>query len=260
MIITTETSLLMLGDCLERMKELPDQSVDMILCDLPYGTTACKWDTIIPFEPLWEQYWRVCKPNAAVVLFGAEPFSSQLRNSQLKFYKYDWIWEKNKGGNIFNAKKQPMITHEVISVFYRSLPTYLPILEERAASGKLRVKSGKIKGGNIKDDAVYGKTNQIVATYGELKNPTSVKRFNVERGQHPTQKPTALLEYLIKTYTHSGEFVLDNTMGSGSTGVACVNADRRFIGIEKETTYFEIAERRIREAEAAQVKPQENVG
>ena len=188
------------GDCLEVMKEIEDKSVDMILCDLPCGTTKCKWDTIIPFVPLWEQYNRIIKDNGAIVLFASQPFTSVLVNSNIRMFKYEWIWRKNKGGNPLNAKKIPMKQHESILVFYKKSPTY---------------------------------------------NPQSVQFCKVERDLHPTQKPVALLEYLVKTYTNEGELILDNCMGSGSTGVACVNTNRKFIGIELDDKYFEVAKERI---------------
>lgn len=188
------------GDCLEVMKDIPDKSVDMILCDLPCGTTKCKWDTIIPFVPLWEQYNRIIKDNGAIVLFASQPFTSVLVNSNIRMFKYEWIWRKNKGGNPLNVKKIPMKQHESILVFYKKSPTY---------------------------------------------NPQSVQFCKVERGLHPTQKPVALLEYLVKTYTNEGELILDNCMGSGSTGVACVNINRKFIGIELNEEYFNLAKGRI---------------
>jgi site-specific DNA-methyltransferase (adenine-specific) len=239
---------LILGDCLEKMKDILDGSIDMILCDLPYGTTACKWDTIIPFEPLWEQYERIIKENGAIVLFGSEPFSSYLRMSNIKQYKYDWIWKKNAGSNFALLKYMPMKEHEMISVFCNSSSVYYPIMQERAKGGKTRVKT-PVKYNNISDHKYIANkkiTNNILP---ELRYPSSVQNFNRERGLHPTQKPVALLEYLIKTYTLEGETVLDNTMGSGSTGVACVNTERDFIGIELDEKYFEIAQERIKKAQ-----------
>ena len=239
---------LMHGDCLERMSEIPDGSVDMILADLPYGTTRCKWDVVIPFEPLWEQYWRVIKANGAVVLFGSEPFSSHLRMSQIKRYKYDWVWKKNKVTGMLNAKHQPMRNHELISVFYKKRTNYNPIKEKREWDMP--------EGFSAK---CYSKNNQILGKHkdserkiiDQLRFPTTVKSFNCisERKKqiHPTQKPVPLLEYLIRTYTNEGETVLDNVMGSGSTGVACLNTNRKFIGIEKDAAYFEIAKNRIGE-------------
>lgn len=230
------------------MKNITDKSVDMILCDLPYGTTQCKWDTVIPFEFLWEQYNRIIKSNGAVVLFGAEPFSSKLRLSNLKMYKYDWIWRKPRGTGHLNAKKQPMRDVENISVFYKKQCTYNPQYEKGEPYSAL-------KGGKNSRVSESG-----VTTYGKFMNgaefrndnngfryPKQVIEFGVvERGTvHPTQKPVPLLEYLIKTYTNDNDVVLDNCMGSGSTGVACVNLNRKFIGIELDENYFEIAKNRI---------------
>ena len=231
------------GDCLELMKEIPDKSIDMILCDLPYGTTACKWDSVIPFEPLWEQYKRIIKDNGAIVLFGSEPFSTELRHSNMKMFKYDWIWEKTKASGFLNAKKSPLRAHEVISVFYKNQPTYNP----QYSFGHKPYK--KI---NVSDGAtsVYGKIDKT-GTVGESKDgrryPRSVIKFSNPNNKtiHPTQKPVALLEYLIKTYTNEGETVLDNCMGSGSTGVACINTNRNFIGYELDEKYFEIARKRL---------------
>ena len=231
---------LMQGDCLELMKEIPDGSVDIILCDLPYGTTACKWDVIISFDKLWEQYNRIIKDNGAIVLFGSEPFSSKLRMSNLKMYKYDWIWEKEQGANFMLCKYQPYKVHEIISVFSKNKHLYFPQMTE----GKPYI-SGKGKSGEITGNVVKTQTKNNGTRY-----PRSIQRFNTEKNKsvHPTQKPVALLEYLIKTYTNEGETVLDNCMGSGSTGVACINTNRNFIGIELDEKYFEIASKRINEA------------
>ena len=240
------------GDCLELMKDIPDKSIDAIICDLPYGTTACKWDTIIPFEPLWEQYKRIIKPNGAIVLFGSQPFTSALVMSNPKMFKYEWIWEKAVGSNFAALKYQPMKERESVLVFSKGTHNYYPIKEERKGSGKERIKhkynaleskTGEANGGLL--------NTERTGNYGELRNPSSVQYFNNRegcRGLHPTQKPVALIEYLIKTYTNEGETVLDNTMGSGTTGVACVNTNRNFIGMELDDKYFEIAEKRINEA------------
>ena len=236
---------LLQGDCLELMKDIPNKSVDMILCDLPYGTTACKWDNVIPFEPLWEQYNRIIKDNGAIVLFGSEPFSSKLRLSNLKMYKYDWIYEKSKATLFTQCKKRPLNSHEYISVFYKKSPIYNPQMRDRE---KPRISKNK------------GTTRQFLCSNGkeyvgkkplDKKYPITVLEFgndNQKEKQHPTQKPVALLEYLIRTYTNHGETVLDFTMGSGSTGVACVNTNRNFIGIELDEGYFNIAKKRIEEA------------
>lgn len=232
------------GDCLELMKSIPDKSVDMILTDPPYGTTACKWDVIIPFEPMWRELKRITKDNGAICLFGSEPFSSHLRLSNLKMFKYDWVWLKNKGGNFFNAKFQPMNETETVSVFYSKMPTYNPQMQKRADSGYARQKT-PITRGATKVGGVFGKSKKQTSMVSELRYPSNLQKFNVERGLHSTQKPVLLLEYLIRTYTLEGETVLDFTMGSGSTGVACKNLNRKFIGIEKDETYFKIAEKRI---------------
>ena len=223
-------------DCLEGMKQITDKSIDMILCDLPYGTTACKWDTIIPFEPLWEQYNRVIKDNGAIVLFGSEPFSSMLRMSNLKNYKYDWIWDKKKGGNIMNLKHQPYKVHEIISVFNKH--NYYPIMEsQKERTGKTYSK-GEANGiANYGDSRIY-----------KEKYPKSIiesSNANQNGKVHPTQKPVALFEYLINTYTNEGETVLDNCMGSGTTAIACINTNRNYIGFELDTGYFNLANERI---------------
>ena len=247
----TENIKLCQGDCLEVMDKLIEQGikVDMILTDLPYGTTACKWDVVIPFDEMWERLNKLVKSNGAIVLFGSQPFTSKLTMSNLKMFKYEWIWHKNKGGNPLNAKRMPMKQHESILVFYKKQPTYNPQLEERYGQGKERAKY-KIQGGRFNNDRVYGKVDHIVRNtkYSELRNPQTVQFFDVERGLHPTQKPVELLQYLIKTYTNENEIVLDFTMGSGSTGVACVNTNRKFIGIELDKKYFEIAKDRIENA------------
>ena len=231
------------------MKTIQDKSIDAIITDPPYGTTACKWDSVIPFDLMWEQLNRIIKPNGAIVLFGSQPFTSALISSNYKMFKYEWIWFKNMGGNPLNAKITPMKQHENILVFGNGKTNYYPIKEERAKNSLKRVQSSAIKGGNIKDNAVYGKTNVVKTKYDDLRYPKTVQNFNVQRGLHPTQKPVALMEYLIKTYTNENETVLDFTMGSGSTGVACNNTNRNFIGIEQDENYFNIAKQRIKETE-----------
>ena len=226
------------GDCLEKLKDIPDASVDMVLADPPYGTTACKWDTVIPFEPMWKELKRVRKPNAAIALFGSEPFSSALRMSNIKEFKYDWIWKKSRFANQLLAKKQPLKKHEVIKVFYphKYIPQGLIEINKITKQGS-RISDNN--GGGIRDVEYIQKNTNY---------PTSIIEFNSQgKTVHPTQKPVALLEYLIKTYTLEGETVLDFTMGSGSTGVACKNLNRNFIGIEKDENYFEIAKKRIEE-------------
>jgi site-specific DNA-methyltransferase (adenine-specific) len=230
------------GDCLEVMKSIPDASVDMVLCDLPYGTTACKWDTVIPFESLWVEYHRVGKPNAAIVLTASQPFTSKLIASNLAEFRYDWTWDKANPSGHLNAKLMPLRRHEDILVFGRGRITYNP----QKRTGKLRMKGGR----KDKPDQVYGAC-PATAVESDQYYPTSILEIsNANRMEkvHPTQKPVELMEYLIKTYTNPGETVLDNTMGSGTTGVACMNLGRRFIGIEKEPKYFEIAKQRIADA------------
>ena len=238
------------GDCLELMKSIPDGSVDMVLCDLPYGKTSCEWDSVIPFETLWEQYNRIIKKNGAIVLFGSEPFTSRLVMSNVKNFKHDWIWQKNAGSNFGCVKFQPMREHEHVLVFCNGKTPYYPIMQERAESGRVRVKT--VVKYNTKTEA-YADTlhNEVISKRPDLRYPSSIQKFNRERGFHPTQKPVALLEYLVKTYTNEGDLVLDNCMGSGSTGVACVNTRRRFIGMELEKSYFDVAVQRIAEAEKA---------
>ncbi len=236
---------LMQGDCLELMRDIPDKSVDLVLTDPPYGTTACKWDSVIPFEPMWAQLNRIIKSNGAIVLFGSEPFSSALRMSNIKAYKYDWVWEKSKATNYLNAKIQPLRASENICVFYKSRGTYKP---------QMTAGEPYNKGTALRTTDVYGSQVSVeVKSEGE-RYPRDViyyKTAEFEGKHHPTQKPVALLEYLIRTYTNEGETVLDFTMGSGSTGVACVNTGRDFIGIELDAGYFKIAEKRIADAQAA---------
>lgn len=229
------------GDCLELMKQLPDGSVDMILCDLPYGTTACKWDSVIPFEPLWEQYKRVAKPNAAIVLTASQPFTSALVMSNAAQFKYAWTWIKTNCTGFANAKKQPLRQVEDVLVFYSKQPIYNPQGVITLNTPRERTKeTGEIMGRTgFRDGYVQTATNY----------PKNVISIQSERGLHPTQKPVALMEYLIRTYTNEGDTVLDNCMGSGTTGVACANTGRRFIGIEMDAGYFEIAKKRIEEAQ-----------
>ena len=227
------------GDCLEIMKNIPDGSVDMILCDLPYGTTACKWDSIIPFEELWKGYCRIIKDDGAIILFGSEPFTSILICSQISLFRYDLIWDKQKGCDFLNANRKPLKSHENILVFYKKSPTYNKQYWYSTPYKKIN--------GNKKQSSVYHDSHDVdtESTDGK-RNPLSILSFPRDGNHvHPTQKPVALLEYLIKTYTNEGETVLDNCMGSGSTGVACVNTNRRFIGIELDDKYFEIAKQRI---------------
>ncbi|MFA5037520.1 MAG: site-specific DNA-methyltransferase [Candidatus Izemoplasmatales bacterium] len=234
---------LRLGDCLEIIPGITDKSVDMILCDLPYGTTACKWDTIIPFEPLWEQYKRIIKDNGAIVLTASQPFTSILVMSNIKMFKYEWIWEKNVASNFMQYKFMPAKKHENILVFAKGRTTYNAVMEDKSPSSLERM---KYKFKNRKQSEHY-KTDisKDISNRKEKMYPTSIKKFNRETGLHPTQKPVALFEYLIKTYSNEGDLVLDNCMGSGTTGLACKNLKRNFIGIEKDENYYKIAERRI---------------
>ena len=235
------------GDCLEMMKDIPDKSVDMILTDPPYGTTACKWDTVIPFERMWIELKRIIKDNGAVCFFGSEPFSSHLRLSNLKMFKYDWIWKKNHKTGIALSRYQPMRAHEVVSVFCSGRHLYNKQMEKCTDSVMKRWKDGELNKLVESGHSDHFKTKNNIVRH--LTNPSTVLSFNVVPRAtgtfHPTQKPVALLEYLIKTYTLENETVLDFTMGSGSTGVACKNLNRSFIGIEKDETYFKIAETRI---------------
>ena len=236
---------LRLGDCLEVMKTIEDNSIDAIITDPPYGTTACKWDSVIPFDFMWEQLNRIIKPNGAIVLFSAQPFTSALVMSNPKMFRYDYTWDKKKLTGVLNAKKMPLRRHEDICVFYKKLPTYNP---QKKYNGK---KTGIKK--HIVNSENYSKTDKI-NTYKDdgSRYPTSiidsingVINNSKEKVKHPTQKPILLMEYLIKTYTNEGETVLDFTMGSGTTMVACKNTNRHGIGIEKEEKYFKIAKERI---------------
>ena len=232
------------GDCLEKMKDIPDKSIDMILCDLPYGTTACKWDTVIPFEPLWEQYNRIIKDNGAVVLTATNPFSSVLVSSNLKGFKHEWIWQKEKGVGFQVAKYRPMQEHEHVLVFTKNgeRVNYYPIKEKR--DKPIKSKGASTKSGS----SPIAYLNNINKTYVDI-YPTSIKRFQRDNNKiHPTQKPVALFEYLIKTYTNEGDLVLDNCMGSGTTAIACINTNRNFIGFELDKHYYDIAKERIQKA------------
>ena len=240
---------LLYGDCLDLMADIPGESVDMILCDLPYGTTTCKWDNIIPFEPLWAQYKRVIKCNGAIVLFGSEPFSSKLRISNLEWFKYDWVWKYGRCANFAQAPYMALKEHETISVF--SAGGCCKTAKIRMTYNPQGLKDCCIKQhGKGHSDLRPSKTVQ--SDFVQLKTgyPKSVLEFSKEQAlYHPTQKPVALLKYLIQTSTNCGETVLDNCMGSGSTGVACIDTGRSFIGIEKDPKYFEIAKNRIHDAE-----------
>lgn len=235
------------GDCLEVMDRLIEEGiiVDVIICDPPYGTTACKWDTVIPFEDMWKRLNKLIKPNGAIVLFGSEPFSSALRMSNIKNYKYDWIWQKEQGVGQLNAKKMPLKNTENISVFYKKQCLYNPQMTKGEPYTANRCMFSK----NI--ESTYGKqVDRVITINSGYRYPLTTLKFNrpMKNRLHSTQKPTDLLEYLIKTYTNENELVLDFTMGSGSTGVACMNTNRKFIGIELEENYFNIAKQRIEEA------------
>jgi site-specific DNA-methyltransferase (adenine-specific) len=231
------------GDCLNIMKEIEDNSIDLILADLPYGTTACKWDTIIPLDKLWIQYNRIIKKNGAIVLNAQQPFTTTLAYSNIKNFRYEWIWEKPQGTNPLNAKVMPLKSHENILVFYKSKPTYNPQMW-------ISTPYSGFKNHNKKIGEVYGSIgSQHRDNPSGERYPKSILRFKQEKGFHPTQKPVEMMEYMIKTYTNENELVLDNTMGSGTTGVAAVNTNRNFIGIEHDKKYFEIAKNRIEKAQ-----------
>tara|TARA_B100000212_G_C27280206_1_gene492742 strand:+ start:31 stop:765 length:735 start_codon:yes stop_codon:yes gene_type:complete len=231
------------GDCLEEMKKIQDNSIDMILCDLPYGTTACKWDTVINFDLLWEQYRRIIKDRAAIVFFGSQPFTSNLVMSNPKWFRYEWIWQKEKGANFGNVKYHPLKYHENIIVFSKKAHKYKPQMEKREEKNKRknkpRLTNVRVQFG--KPFIAYTKTSNL-----DFKYPSSIQKYtSVRKAIHPTQKPILLLEYLLKTYTDENDLVLDNCMGSGSTGIAAKNLKRSFIGIEKDETYYKIAKERI---------------
>lgn len=237
---------LMHGDCLEMMKLIPDGSVDMVLCDLPYGTTACKWDAVIPFDQLWGEYRRVVKPSGAIVLTAAQPFTTALIASNYEMYHHSWVWNKKFAANFPQAKRQPLRVHEDIVVFGKT-PTYYPQMTKRDTPIKKGANKGAAVFGGVSG---LGREDYEGKVYDE-KCPETILDFSSraeKRGLHPTQKPVALMEYLIRTYTNEGDTVLDNTMGSGTTGVAAVNTGRKFIGIERDDKYFAIAQKRIEDA------------
>jgi site-specific DNA-methyltransferase (adenine-specific) len=245
--VITENYSLYFGDCLEVMKQIPGNSIDMVLCDLPYGKTACNWDSVIPFDALWKQYERIVKDNAAILLFGSEPFSSNLRISKLKLFRYDWIWQKPYKTLHPRASFRPLLEHETISVFYKKQPVYNPqgvIPCDKVIKQKLTTLKDSVYCNHcFKDTEIYNKkfTNypSTILKIGEHINKKGRQHL------HPTQKDISLLEYLIKTYTNEGMVVLDNCMGSGSTGIACLNTGRKFIGIELDTHYFEVSKNRL---------------
>ena len=243
------------GDCLEVMKDIPDGSINMILCDLPYGTTASKWDSVIPIEPLWKQYKRVLKDNGAIVLTAIEPFASMLRANDLKGYKHEWIWDKESAGNFIQAKNHPLRVHENVLVFSNGKVNYYPIMTDADPKNvrPLGVKKqktdfmGKVSAGEFKAAKNYNPKKRYPKTI--LTYNARAKECNNVNRVHPTQKPVALFEYLIKTYTNEGETVLDNCMGSGTTAIAALNTNRTFIGIEKEKEYVDIANERIKQSQ-----------
>lgn len=243
--------LLLQGDCLDEMSKVLDNSVDLILVDLPYGTSACSWDVVIPMEKLWEQYLRVLKPSGTVVLFGSEPFSSLVRSSNLEMYKYDWKWVKPRGANFLNAKYQPMKNYEDIMVFSRCPASYSRSRDSMVYNPIMGVgEPYKLMSGKQKleknNSTVRSSIKSVVTDNKGLRYPKATLEFKSDTDKlHPTQKPVDLLEYLIRTYTVEGMVVLDSCMGSGSTGVACKNLNRSFIGIELDEGYFEIAKQRI---------------
>lgn len=235
---------LLQGDCLELMATIPSGSVDMVMCDLPYGTTACKWDSVIPFAPLWAAYKRICKPDAAIVLTASQPFTSALVMSNTQDFKYSWCWDKVNGvRNHLNAKKQPMRVKEDVLVFYREPCVYNPQMREGGYKSR-KTTPGQSEGFGKVTGTDSGRS--VTSLYPV--DIIGIESHNPNGSVHPTQKPVALMEYLIRTYTNEGETVLDNTMGSGTTGVACANSGRRFIGIERDPVYFQIALDRIEKA------------
>ena len=259
------------GDCLEIMKNIQDKSIDMILCDLPYGTTRCNWDVIIPFECLWEQYERIIKDNGAIVLFGSQPFTSLLVNSNIKLFRYEWIWEKQKASNFMSAKKNPLKYHENILVFYKNQPTYnyqkydvveietimnyskkemLSFLEKREYDKFAKIdRRNNVNDQTTNKDHLGNAVKRNRSVDDGKRFPKSVIKINksINKNVHPTQKPIALCEYLIRTYTNELDTVLDNTCGSGTTPVACENLNRKWVGIEKEQEYCDITVARLKE-------------
>jgi DNA modification methylase len=237
---------ILLGDCLELMKDIPNGSIDMILCDLPYGTTACKWDTIIPFDKLWEQYERIIKPNGAILLFGTQPFTTELILSNRKLFKYDMVWCKDKPADFGNGNIKPLRYHETICVFYTKTPTYNKQFESRKGTGYSRAKypvnyinNSEHKFGMKDGSFDYANKDRMIGT---VINITTGARGSIK---HPTVKPVPLFEHLIKTYTNEGELVLDNTAGSGTTAIACLNTKRQFIVMEKEQKYYDMILKRV---------------
>lgn len=232
------------GDCLDVLCKIPNQSIDMIFCDLPYGTTSCNWDTIIPLDKLWQHYMRIIKPGRAIILTASQPFTSRLVASNLEWFKCEWIWQKNRGSNFASTKYQPMKEHESVLVFGQGKVDYYPIQEPRAAGGLSRVKY-PINASNTGKREAYGNMKAINKDVGELRCPRSIQKFNTEVGLHPTQKPVTLVEYFIKTYSQEGDLILDNCAGSGTTGVAALKSLRRCLLVENQREYCEIIKKRI---------------
>lgn len=234
---------LFLGDCLEEMKKISNNSVDLVICDLPYGTTKCSWDTVIPFEPLWEQYHRIAKDeHTPFVLFGTMPFICELWASNKKEFKHDWIWEKSRSGSAITAKYRPIKIHEHILVFSKGTPNYFPIMEKGDPYSRKTANSRE-------NNHQYGINGNVITENNGTRYPKTIRyvkqNWSKQQQVHPTQKPVELLEYLVKTYSEENDLVLDNCMGSGTTGIACKHLNRNFIGIEKEKKYFDIAQKRI---------------
>ena len=236
------------GDCLELMKEIPDKSIDMILCDLPYQETGNKWDKFVNLEQLFNEYRRIIKDDGCIALNGTFKFGTHLMNIAPDLYKYEWVWEKDNGTNAPNVNLQPFRVHEYIFIFGKGRVTNGNRIPMKYYPQKTEGKPYKQKSGRMSENWKGGLNNIITDNKDGLRHPKTIQKFNRDRGYHPTQKPVALLEYLIKTYTNEGDTVLDNCMGSGSTGVACINTNRNFIGYELNEKYFEIAEKRINEA------------
>jgi DNA modification methylase len=245
--LTASPCSLFCGDCLELMREIPDNSVDMVCADLPYGTTQCKWDSVIPLDALWVEYKRVCKPSAAIVLTACQPFTAALVMSNPKWFKHEWVWKKNKSTGFLNANKMPLRNHESVIVFCGGKVPYNP----QKTHGHKPVNTFTK---HTSDGDTMGRTKRGIKGGGSTSRyPVTVQEFNVvnqdgtspEGKHHPTQKPVALMQYLIRTYTNEGDTVLDNTMGSGTTGVAALNEGRGFIGIEKDADFFRVASKRI---------------
>ena len=236
------------GDCLELMKDIPDKSIDMVLCDLPYQETGNKWDKFVNLEQLFNEYRRIIKDDGCIALNGTFKFGTHLMNIAPDLYKYEWVWEKDNGTNAPNVNLQPFRVHEYIFIFGKGRVTNGNRIPMKYYPQKTEGKPYKQKSGRMSENWKGGLNNIITDNKDGLRHPKTIQKFNRDRGYHPTQKPVALLEYLIKTYTNEGDTVLDNCMGSGSTGVACVNTNRNFIGYELDEKYFEIAEKRINEA------------